>query len=294
MKYLYVLLLVSSILAAQPNPTTGYPQRIADITRILEKDSLNDALRLERLTLQVALLDGDWVYQPFSQYLNAETNPEKLRIKAYEKEFERIYRNYIQTGNFNFVKERNFYHQRGLYFMKTRQFTVAIADYKQLLASNISRAEWESQHFTFLALDMLFNIYVIGNDFTQALQTINIKLEEEQKRLGSRYYSYANSSYAKVELFDKFDKREELIAYLKQLSKENFEYYFDKHQDKNTSLKGVKQLGYSYVVLLIRYLKKYESPELKKYNAIYRKLSKRNRMKENLTDNDLKTIIAKM
>ncbi|MFY7666387.1 hypothetical protein [Flavobacterium sp.] len=294
MKYLYVLLLVSSTLAAQPNPTTGYPQRIADITRMLEKDSLNDPLRWERLTLQVALLDGDWVYQPFSHYLNAETNPEKLRIKTYDKEFERIYLDYIQTSNFNFVKERDFYYQRGLYFMKTRQFTAAIADYKQLLASNISQAAWESQHFTFLALDMLFNIYVIGNDFTQALQTINVKLEEEQKRLGSRYYSYANSSYAKVKLFDKFDKREDLITYLKQLSKENFEYYFEKHQDKNTNLKGVKQLGYSHVVLLIRYLKKYESPELKKYNAIYRKLSKRNRMKENLTDNDLKTIVAKM
>ncbi len=294
MKYLVILLLLTSTLAAQPNPTKGYPPRIADITRILEKDSLNGPLRWERLTMQVALLDGDWVYQPFSQYLNAETDPEKLRIKAYEKEFERIYRNCIQTGDLNFVNERDFYDNRGLYFAKTRQFTAAIKDYKQLLVRSIAETKSDSQQYTFMALDMLFSIYVINDDFIHALQTIDLKLDEERNRLGSRYYSYANSSYAKVKLYGKFNKREDAIAYLKQLSKENFEYYFKNGHDKSINIQGVKQLGYSYVVLLLKYLKEYNSPELKKYNAIYRKLSKRNHFNAKLTDRNLRTIVAKI
>lgn len=294
MKYLVYFILITSTLIAQPNPMNGYPERISEITKMLEKDALNYELIWERLQLQVSLLDGAWIYNPFYTYPALEQNTEKLRVKEYESDFDKIYTNIIRPNNFVFVEEKKFYSCRGLYYSKTRQFDHALDDFKHLLDLSIESKENNSEHYTFHALDMLFNIYVFKNEYKQALKTIDLKLDQEKKTSVKRYFSHANSAYLKVKLLDKYGQKNEIISYLKQLSRAYFAYYFKNISNAEINLNNVKLRGYECLGQLVKYMTEFDHAQKQKYREIHNKLTKNNYLNPDLQLNDLKAIVKKI
>lgn len=294
--YFLPLLFLTSVLNAQPNPQLGYPKRIKDITEILKKDTLNYELIWERLKMEVGLLRGDWLYEPFNNYPDAVQDPEKLRIKEYEDDFTTIYNNVIKPGNYSLIQEGDFYLQRGIYFGKTRQFDYSIEDFTYIKDYNASFIKnfGDDEYLKNFSLDMLFNLHVFKNNYTQALQIINLKLESEKETSAEGYFSYANSSYNKIRLLENYDRKDELIGYLKQSCKEYFEYYFQNISSSTINLKNVKQTGYQYLSQLIEFMQKINDPQKEKYIEINQKLSKFNNLNPDLDPAVLKSIIEEI
>lgn len=301
MKILLFLLFLSYSSAAfsQPNPQEAYPERIKAITEQLKTDSLNYQLIWERLNMKVNLLGG---FPTRDEVFSFQIDSNQIRRKQilydeFNTDFVKIYQHAIRPRKFEIVEEGDFYLSRIWFYFNMLEPDKAIKDAKYLKESaSYSRFSGRGDYYNEWAINSLFNLYVIKKDYAGALNTIDEALKKSKAEDPKLYYCTNGGflTYAdKIQLLEHFGKKDEIIAYLKQICREQFNWYFEKAKYQNE--KEEKQhLGpteyytskddYQYFMgcakdkclehlrLLVNYLKKYGSEELLKYGKIYNEI----------------------
>jgi hypothetical protein len=288
MKYLLLLLLFFHLHSlAQPDPRPGYEKRIAEIGRQLKKNPRDYALIWERLDMKVSLLNGDRFYQPFDEY---PEKPDciKLDCKTFEKEFQQLYKKVIRVKDFSFMEAGDFFLTRMIFYGKTGQLDRAIEDAYHLRDSaSYSKYHERDEYYNDWAWQSLFRLYVLKKNYDMALFIINKIIEKEKRSSPEKYYTHEGNYYHKVQLYEYFNKKAELLSYLKNLYRENFEFYFQEAGRKLTFsgtnakreeaehqqyLQNIKQKGFEYLKTLLPYLQKFEASDYTLFENIYLQL----------------------
>jgi tetratricopeptide (TPR) repeat protein len=317
------LLLFSVSAFSQPSPQEGYPDRIKLITEQLKTDSLNYQLIWERLDMQVNLM-GSFPHSSELYSFNADSHKSRKKDPYFEelqKDFTIIYDSVIQLKEFDFVDEGDFYLNRVWFYFNKLEFEKAIEDAKFLRDSATSKFFRRGEYYNDWALFSLFNLYVVTDRYEEALTAVNTMLEKKRIKDPKIYYCGHGSFLTyrdKVELFENFNREDQIIPFLKQLCRENFDWYIKKAEDKDkdpehwelteyeyyTSKSSysyfmgcAKESSFQLLELTIDYMRKFQHHELAKFEWAYNYI--RHQMNENhetinpgIGDYELKHIMA--
>lgn len=290
-----ILILLSNISFGQPDPAQFYPKRIEEITILLKTDSLNYELIWERLDMKVALLmrEQEQFNSVFILYPDALTC-EKMDCIEYELDFEKIYAGAFVSKKIQ-LSLFKYYITRIHFYAHTLQLDKA---YKDLvyLKNNVPLSEdWKLEIEYYF-----FKIYVLEKNYDKALITINGILEAEKDKVFFYDDNY-NRYHAKVGLFKYFNKKEELLLYIKQVCRDSFQTYFENKRKNGIDGDRLKESSFDYLSELVYYMKEYNSKELPKYEDIYAKLCECNRnnvnyetINPNISDRKLKSIVSEI
>jgi hypothetical protein len=312
------LIIISNFSFGQPNPRDGYPKRIKEITEHLKTDSLNFGLIWERLEMKIALIES----RNIDDSERFEVFCQRINCNDFENDFEKVFENIIKIKQFDIVEEGDFYLNRVWFYSKINKTDKAIEDAIYLRDNASYSKYWErGEYYNDLAISSLFNLYSLKKDYNNALKMINYKLEKQKNNKPQLYYSYENSYYEKLQLFEEFAKKDEIILFLKQLCIENFNHYFEIIEYKNSNFKNTVRISdkeyfdskdsYNYFVgntkeqsfnilkKLLEYSRKYDNKEFPNYEKIYNQLYYQ--MNENyvtinpkISDEELKVIVSKI
>lgn len=316
---------ISNFSFGQPNPQERYPERIKAITEQLKIDSLNYELIWERLKMKVNLMGS---FPPLEEIFSFQVDSFKIRRRElffdeFNSDFIKIYDNIIQLKYFENVEEGDFYLNRIWFYFNMLEFDRAIEDAIYLRdKASYSRFWQRGEYYNDWAISSLFNLYALKKDYDKALETINFKLEKQKNESPKLYYSLTQNSYnQKIQLYEHFDKREEIIPYLKQLCRENFLHYFEIAKYKGSNFENTvyvndkehytdkndynyftnrkKDQSFYLLKLLVDYMKKNKDKELPKYEKIYNQLHYRmnenyETINPNISDKELKLIVAEI
>lgn len=292
--------------SAQPDPTQFYPKRIEEINKKLAESTNNYQLIWERLRMSVTLLYGDQFYFVFYHYPD---HPDCIKndCSGFEKDFETIYNNVIKAKNFSYVEEGDFYICRMQFYGKTLQVDKAIRD-AIYLRDNASHSKyWQrGDYYNDWAIESLFRLYVMKKDYWRALDAINDVIRKEKATNSDKYYRYENNYSNKIKLFEHFGHSDQIVPYLKELCRENFDFYFrevaknkqfEGHYAKYDAesysyyLKSIKQQGYAYLKEILIYTGKYDTAAVSRYRDIFNRL--RNPVNDYIIDERINDVTLK-
>lgn len=91
----------------------------------------------------------------------------------------------------------------------------------------------------------------------------------EKKTINYTYDNPEIKYHDKVTLFQYFNKIDELIAFTKQNLMDSFDLYFNSIGKTELERNRLKNSCYSYLVMLVHYLKKYNHQDLPIYEKLY-------------------------
>lgn len=304
------LISLSHFAFGQPSPQERYPERIKAITEKLKTDSLNYELIWERLYMKANLMGGfgtrDDLFSSNVDSVNIAKRKREIKERYFDEfnnDFNKVYENIIKVKKYEIVEEGDFYLSRIKFYFNMTEIDKAIEDAKYLRDSaSYSRFSQRGDYYNNWALYSLFNLYVINNQYEDALKTIDTMLEKKKKENPKVYFSGHGSflSYIdKISLFEHFNKKEKIIPFLKETCKEHFNWYFENAKSKNYHIETAKHQSFRFLKLIIDYMIEYDDKELPKYKKIYNQL--RYRMNENyetvnpnISDTKLKSIISEI
>ena len=285
MKNLIILIfiLTSYFSFAQPNPQERYPERIKAITEKLKTDSLNYELIWERLAMKVNLMGGfgtrDDLFSSNVDSVNIAKRKREIKERYFDEfntDFNKVYENIIKVKKYDIVEEGDFYLSRIWFYFNMTEIDKAIEDAKYLRDSaSYSRFSQRGDYYNNWALYSLFNLYVINNQYEDALKAINTMLEKKKKENPKVYFSGHGSFLSdsdKIFLFEHFNKNEKIIPFLKETCKEHFNWYFENAKSKDYYIETAKDQSLYFLKQIVDYMKKYNAKELPKYQKIYNQL----------------------
>lgn len=288
-------MLLALLCSAQPGEDKEfYSQQIDEITEQLKKDSLNYKLIWRRLELQTKVLFWEHHTDLSNNYPEIK-NIEDIQYMPNEADYHLVFENIIKKGNISFVDKGDFYISRISFYEKTGQIDKAIDDAFRLKDITYSIYGGRLKYYHEWALSSLFRLFAIKEDYQKSLAAIDLIIAEEKFNDPVLYFSYGNSSVFKIKLFERFKKENEIVPYLKQLFRENFDYYFDTTDKKYE----IKRVGFQYLKQLVDYMDRYDSEELSKYQKIYEQLllklsSGYDTMDHNIDDDALRKVISEL
>lgn len=209
-------------------------------------------------------------------------------------DFIKIQENLISQKNFETVEEGDFYLNRMWFYAGVGEFEKSVDDANYLRDSaSYSRYSERGDYYNNWALYSLFNVHIIQRNSDKALESIDAMLDKKRSQEPIIYYSVHGGflSYQnKLELFECFGKQDELISYLKNACRENFDWYFERAKYKYKKhgsgslgeyeyytskesfeyyLGSAKHKSFHLLKLLVDYMDQYDHPELKKYQNIF-------------------------
>lgn len=295
---------------AQPNPKSLYPWRIRIINGELKTNPNDCNLIWERLQMQVELLHGSSQrYEtPFSNHEEDKISYNDSLIQQMESDFKLVF----ESRKKCVADLGDFYLSRMFFYDKTKQYANAIYD-ALYLKDSIKHSPYSKrlEYFNENGENALFGLHVLNGDYENALFLIEKKIEKEMKGSSVHYYSEGHYFiFDKVKLYAKWNKKSEVIDFLKELSKENFNHYFEEvskgnpnksKYDQEKYLNRIKEQGFYFLKSLKEYLKEFESEELTKYEKIYNQLEAKDRKSEyeyyintKILDEELKMIVSEI
>jgi len=301
-----IFILLSNFSFGQPNPQEGYPKRIKEITEKLKTDSLNYELIWERLNMEVNLMGGfgtlDDIFLLKANSSNRIKNRE-LNFNLFNTEFNKIYDNIIKVKKYDIVEEGDFYLNRIWFYFKANEIDKAIEDAKYVRDfASYSRYRERGDNYNSRALYSLFNLYIINNQYEEALKAIDSLLEKKKKKNPKVYFTGHGSflSYRdKIRLFEHFNKTDEIIPFLKENCIDNFNWYFENAKSNDYYTTTAKEQGFEMFKLIIVYMLQYKDKELLKYEKIYEQLHLQmnenyETINPNIEDSKLKLIVSEI
>ena len=323
---LIFFLIISISGSTQPDPRDVYPAQIKSITEKLKTDSLNYNLIWERLEMKINLMGGfPPSYEIFSFKIDSnKTRRRELYFDEFSKDFTIIYDSVIRVNNFYFIEEGDFYLNRIRFYYNMLEFDKAIKDAKFLRDfASYSKFSERGEYYNNWALYSLFYLNIVTNQYESALNAVNTLLEKKKIKDPKIYFSGHGDflSYRdKIQLFENFDKKDQIIPYLKQTCRENFDWYFEKAKQKDADYNSwslvdneyytskqsylyfmgcAKEASFQLLKTLMFYMRKYQDKELLKFDRAYNYI--RFQMNENyetinpsIDDEELKVIISKI
>ncbi len=290
------VLLLSCMGFAQPDPQEAYPERIKWITEELKTDPNNYELIWERLNLQVNLMGG---FPMLRDIFSFEGDPQKLSnnrpdLSQVSADFSLVYDSIIQQKKFDVVEEGDFYLNSIWFHFHQQEYEKAI-DCARYLRDSASYSKYygRGDYYHKWALFSLFNLYILNDQYHEALNAANAMLNENKKNDPKIYFSVHGSFISHqhvVDLYVHFGKEEEVIPFLKHHCKEHFSWYFEKAKYKDAK-KGswplseneyyvskssylyytgsAKQNSFQLLKLIVQYMKQYNHPDLAKFEGLY-------------------------
>lgn len=310
MKNLIILTFILSSFHSfgQPSPQEKYPERIKAITEQLKTDSLNYELIWERLEMKVNLMGGfgmqDEIFYPRKDDSVRRIKIRELYFDEFNTDFNKIYNNIIKPKKYDIVEEGDFYLNRIWFYYNMTEIDKAIEDAIYLRDTASYSRFWErGNYYNNWALYSLFNLYVINNQYKEALETIDVMLEKKKKENPKVYFSGHGSflSYMdKIRLFEHFNQKDKIIPFLKENCTEHFSWYFkNATKSKDYYIETTKDQSFYFLKQLLDYMRKFNDKELSKYEKIYNQL--RYQMNEsyetinpNISDSRLKSIVSEI
>lgn len=308
MKKLTILIsiLITKLAFGQPSPQERYPERIKAITEQLKTDSLNYELIWERLEMKVNLLGNFGIQDEiFSLKVDSVSKAKKkVYFDEFNTDFNKVYNNVIKVKKYDIVEEGDFYLNRMWFYVSMLEIGKAINDAKYLRDSaSYSRFWRRGDYYNNWALYSLFNLYVIDNQYLEALMTIDTMLEKKKRENPKVYFAGGGSflSYRdKIRLFEHFNEKGKIIPFLKENCTEHFNWYFENvTKSKDYYIETAKEQSFHLLKQLVYYMKEYNDTEFAKYEKIYNQL--RYQMNENyetinpnISDNKLKSIVSQI
>ncbi|WP_291869569.1 hypothetical protein [Maribacter sp.] len=245
-----------------------YTQQIDEITEQLKKDPLNYKFIWKKLELQTRVLFWEHHTDLYNNY-PAIGNTEDIEYMPNEGDYYIIFKNVIKKGKFSIADEGDFYISRISFYEKTGQIDKAIEDAYYLKGISHSYYGGRLKYYQDKGLTYLFRLFAIKEDYQKALAVIDFIIAQEKFNAPISYFSRGNSSVFKIKLFKRFKREDAIVPYLKQLIRENFDYYFDTTDKKYE----IKRMGFQYLKQLVNYMERFDSEELPKYQKIYDQLS---------------------
>lgn len=298
MKYYIVLLfiIVSFSGVSQPNPQERYPARIQAITEQLKIDSLNYKLIWERLKMKVNLMGG---FETFDQVFSLKVDSIDKRERRehyfdeFNTDFQKIFNNVIKEKRCGIYEESDYYLNQIWFYSNMLEIDRAIESAKYLrdLASNSS--SWKIQdYYGSWALYSLYTLYVINNQYEEALKTIETMLQKKRDTNPKVLYAGGGDFLGfqdKIRLFEHFNKNDRIIPFLKKTCLEYFNWYFENINNKEKYyIKSSKENGFHFLKLIINYMNKNKDGEYSKFNENFDTIN------PNLSDEKLKNIIMEL
>jgi hypothetical protein len=301
-----ILILAAHYSFGQPNPQESYPKRIKEITEQLKTDSLNYKLIWDRLEMKVNLLGGFGTLDDI--FLLKSDSADKIKkreinFSEYNTDFIKIHDNIIKLKKFDVIEEGDFYLNRIWLYFKANEIEKAIEDAKYLRDSaSYSRYSERGEYYNKWAIYSLFNLYVLTNQYNEALGAIDTLLEKKKSENPEVYYSGHGSflSYNdKIRLFEHFNDQNKIIPFLRENCIDHFNWYFENAKSKDYYTNSAKDQSFELLKLTIEYMRKYGDTQIPKYEKIYDKL--RYHMNENyecinptISDKKLKSIVSEI
>lgn len=304
---LILLILTYNFSFGQPDPQERYPERIRAITEQLKTDSLNYKLIWERLAMKVNLLGGfgalDDLFSPKSDS-SVKTKNRELYFNELNTDFNKVYDHTVKVKKYDIVEEGDFYLNRIWFYFNMNEIHKAIEDAKYLRDSaSYSRYGERGDYYNNWALFSLFNLYVIDNQYEEALRAIDTMLEKKKKANPEVYFAGGGSflSYSdKIRLLEHFRDKGKIIPSLKENCGEHFKWYFENASESTDYyIETAKEQSFLLLKQLVSYMKEYNDKELPKYEKIYNQL--RYQMNDNyetinpnISDRKLKSIVSEI
>jgi hypothetical protein len=290
----------------QPNPQDMYPERIRAITEQLKTDSLNYELIWERLKMNVNLMGGfgsqDEIFSLKIDSINKAKR--SVHFDEFNTDFNKIYNNIIKVKNYEIVEEGDFYLNRIWFYFNMLQINKAIADAIYLRDSaSYSRYSERGSYYNKSALYSLFNLYVVNNQYVEALEAIDTLLQKKKTENPEVYFSGHGSflSYRdKIRLYEHFNEKDKIIPFLKENCMEHFNWYFENvNKSKDYNIQTAKEQSFYLLKELVNYMKEYNDKELPKYEKIYNQIRYRmntnyETINPNICDSKLKSIVSEI
>jgi hypothetical protein len=243
--------------------------------------------------------------------------------KKFTADFERLEKKQIAKKKFDIVEEGDFYLHRLWFHFHCLEFEKAIADAIHLRDSaSYSKYDGRGEYYHYWANFSLYYLYILNQDYPNALKTIDDILDFEREFEPKQYYSYYSGSQGlKIEFLEFYNKKEELLNYLNESCLENFDKYFELRTYKDHSFENslwigdyeyyssrdnynfetesYRQKGLYFLQTLLEYMEEYKHPNLEKYRAVFSELSVKvnenhSKVKTELSDEQIKTILSKL
>ncbi|MGS2727141.1 hypothetical protein ACU8DI_11080 [Psychroserpens sp. BH13MA-6] len=309
MKNLIILIsvLIANVAFGQPNPQEGYPERIKAITEQLKTDSLNYELIWERLNMKVNLMGGfdgqDEIFSLKNDSIKIAKRRE-LYFDEFNTDFNKIYKNIIKEKVYDTIEESDFYLNRIWFYYQMGEIEKSIEDAKYLRDSASYSRYWQrGDYYKNWALYSLFNLYVINDQYIEALKAIDTMLKEKKKKNPKIYFAGHGSSLSfghKIRLFEHFDEKDKIIPFLKESCSEQFNWYFENTANsKDYYIKTAKHQSFYFLKQLVDYMKAYNDKELPKYEKFYKQLRYQlnknyETINPNISDKELKLIVSQI
>lgn len=299
----FIIISISGL--SQPDPSEEYPARIKAITEQLKSDPLNYKLIWERLDMKVSGSFGT-SHDIFS--LKIDTVEKRKRSEHYFEEYNninndfiKIFDNVIKEEKYDIVEEGDFYLNRIWFHFSMLEIEKAIEDAKYLRDSaSYSRFSQRGDYYNNWALYSLYSLYVVDNQFENALNMIDTMLEKKKNK-GPKVLYAGHGSFLgfqdKIRLFEHFNKDDEIIPFLKETCLTHFNWYFENINDKeNYYIRSSKENGFYFLKLILKYMDKNKDAEYSKFNEIYNNFRYQvnenyETINPNLNDEELKTLV---
>ena len=323
-KLLWVILCFSltSMVHSQPTSDEYFKLRLENLEKAIQKHPRNDSLLWERIELSINGFPSLDEVMNFEFTETRKKNAIDLKNK-FSADFERLEKNQIAKKKFNFVEEGDFYLHRLWFHFHCLEFEKAIADAIHLRDSaSYSKYNDRGEYYHNWANFSLFNLYILNQDYPNALKTVDTILALEREFEPKQYYSnYSGSQGYKILLLEHFKKENELLNYLQVSCKDNFDKYFELRTYKDHDFKNALWLsdyeyypsrdnynfetdcyqlkGLYFLQSLVEYQEKYKHPDFEKYRAIFTELSiqvneNHFKVKPELTDEVIRKIVDRL
>ena len=180
----------------------------------------------------------------------------------------------------------------------------AIEDAQYLRDSaSYSRFSQRGDYYNNWALYSLYNLYIVDNQFKNALNTIDTMLKKKKNNDPKVLFAGGGSFLSfhdKIELFEHFNKDDKIIPFLKETCLEHFNWYFENINNKDDYyVNSSKENGFYFLKIVINYMRKFEDDEYSKFNEIYYNFRYQvnenyETINPNLNDEELKVIIQEL
>ncbi|MFN5985081.1 MAG: hypothetical protein ACK479_16585 [Fluviicola sp.] len=317
-----VVCLWGGTLFAQPVSDEHIKLRLENLEKAIRRNPFNDSLIWERIELSIS---GFPTLHEVLHFEFTETRKKNAleTNQKYSADIERLEKNLIAKKKFDIVEEGDFYLHRLWFHFHCLEFEKAIADAIHLRDSaSYSKYDGRGEYYHNWANFALFNLYILNQDYPNALKTIDNILALEREFEPKQYYSYFSGSQGlKILILEHFKKENELLNYLQVSCLDNFDKYFElrtyKDHDFKNSLwlndyeyyssrdnynfetENYRQKGLYFLQSLVEYQEKYKHPDMERYRAIFNELSvqvneNHFKVKPELSDEEIKRILYRM
>jgi hypothetical protein len=169
--------------------------------------------------------------------------------------------------------------------------------------ASYSRYGQRGDYYNNWALYALYNLYIVDNQYENALMAIDMMLKKKRNNDPKVLYAGGGGFLGfqdKIRLFEHFDKNDEVLPFLKETCLNYFNWYFENTNNKEDYyIKTSKENGFYYLKLIQEYMRKNKDEDYSKFNETFNEL--RFQVNENyetinpdVSDEKLKVIISEL